>query len=180
MHGGARKGGDTAIAFQALWTFEAQGNKTKLTMSMTFPIAEARDKVVKEYNAIEGGNQTLGRLEEYLSGKKPAFELVLTQVIAAPRERVYEAWTKPEQMAQWFAPKPYQLIVGSMDFRIGGKFSMAMQEPLGDKHAFTGTYRDIAPPAKLSWTGEFTGGSADQISTVVTFEGPASPAGRTN
>ena len=62
---------------------------------------------------------------------RPAFELVLERVIDAPRERVFEAWTKPEQMAQWFAPKPFQLVIHTMDFRPGGRFSMAMRGPDG-------------------------------------------------
>jgi uncharacterized protein YndB with AHSA1/START domain len=102
--------------------------------------------------------------------KNPAFELELTRVIDAPRARVYEAWTQPEQMAQWFAPKPFQLIIDKFDFRPGGRFSMAMRDPNGKDLPFTGTYREIIPPAKLSWTGEFSSGPSDQMSTVVTFE----------
>ena len=47
---------------------------------------------------------------------------------------------------------------------------MAMRGPDGQDFPFTGTYREIVPPAKLSWTGEFPGGPADQMTTVVTFE----------
>ena len=100
---------------------------------------------------------------------KPAFELAMEKMIAAPRARVFEAWAKPEQMAQWFAPNPYKLIINQMDFRPGGRFSMAMRSPDGNDFPFTGTYREIISPEKLSWTGEFTSGPADQISTVVTF-----------
>jgi len=102
--------------------------------------------------------------------QKPAFELALERVIDAPRARVYEAWTSPKQLAQWFAPQPYQLIIHTMDFRPGGRFSMAMRGPEGNDFPFTGTYREIVPPAKLSWTGEFASGPADQMTTVVTFE----------
>ena len=101
---------------------------------------------------------------------KPAFELVMTRVIDAPRSRVYQAWTTPEQIAQWFAPKPFKLIIDTMDFRAGGRFSMAMCGPDGSRFPFTGTYREIVPPAKLTWTGEFSSGPADQITTVGTFE----------
>ena len=102
--------------------------------------------------------------------KKPAFELELMRVVDAPRERVYKAWTSPKQMAQWFAPKPFQLIIHTMDFRLGGRFSMAMRGPDGKAFPFTGMYREIVPPAKLVWTGEFASGPADQMTTVVTFE----------
>lgn len=52
--------------FQTTVTFEKQGNKTFLIMKAVFATAEERDKVIKEYGALEGGNQTLSRLEEYL------------------------------------------------------------------------------------------------------------------
>jgi len=65
-HGGGKKGGPAA-QFQATWTFEALGDQTKLTLQMVFPTAVARDQVVKQYNAIEGGNQTLDRLADHLA-----------------------------------------------------------------------------------------------------------------
>jgi uncharacterized protein YndB with AHSA1/START domain len=52
----------------ATWTFEAlDGNKTRVTIRMVFPSAADRDHVIKEYGAIEGGKQTLGRLADYLT-----------------------------------------------------------------------------------------------------------------
>jgi uncharacterized protein YndB with AHSA1/START domain len=61
--GGEREGPD----FEATVTFLAEGRKTRLIMRSVFPTAAARDHVVKEYKAVEGGNQTLGRLAEYLA-----------------------------------------------------------------------------------------------------------------
>lgn len=100
---------------------------------------------------------------------KPAFELEVDRLIDAPRARVYEAWSKPEQLKQWFAPKPFQLVIKSMDFRDGGRYEMAMRGPNGEDFPFTGTYRDIDPPKTLSWTGEFPDMPKDSILTVVTF-----------
>jgi uncharacterized protein YndB with AHSA1/START domain len=99
----------------------------------------------------------------------PAFELELERLIQAPRARVFEAWTRPEQISQWFAPKPFTLVVHEMDFRPGGRFRMAMRGPNGEDFPFSGTYREIVPPERLSWSGEFSSGPADQISTLVTF-----------
>jgi len=65
-HGGGRKGAP-GVQFEATWTFEALAdNKTRLTIRMMFESAAARDVVVKEYGAVEGGKQTLGRLADYL------------------------------------------------------------------------------------------------------------------
>jgi uncharacterized protein YndB with AHSA1/START domain len=69
-HGGGKEGGKGAH-FEASWTFETvAGGKTKVTARMVFPTAADRDHVVKEYKAIEGGQQTLGRLAEYLAKAK--------------------------------------------------------------------------------------------------------------
>jgi uncharacterized protein YndB with AHSA1/START domain len=62
-HGGA-KGGPT---FRASWTFDAEGSKTRLTLLMVFPTAKQRDGVAKQFKAVEGGNQTLDRLQEFLA-----------------------------------------------------------------------------------------------------------------
>jgi uncharacterized protein YndB with AHSA1/START domain len=69
-HGGRRKGGPGAT-FVATWTFDVvDANKTKLTMRSVFASAADRDKIVKEYGAIEGGKQTLERLAEHLPKMK--------------------------------------------------------------------------------------------------------------
>lgn len=65
-HGGGKKGGPAA-QFQATWTFEALGDKSRVTIHMLFPTASDRDRVAKEYGAIEGGKQTLERLAEHLA-----------------------------------------------------------------------------------------------------------------
>lgn len=52
--------------FETTVTFESQGNKTLITLRAVFVTAEEYQKVVKEYGAIEGANQTLNRFEEFL------------------------------------------------------------------------------------------------------------------
>lgn len=58
---------DGKVQFQAVITFEEQNGKTLVTMKSIFPSKEERDFVVKEVGAIEGGKQTLGRLDLYIS-----------------------------------------------------------------------------------------------------------------
>lgn len=63
---GKREGGP-GTSFVSTWTFEALGHgKTQVTIRMVFPSTADRDFVVKEFNALEGGNQTLDRLGEFL------------------------------------------------------------------------------------------------------------------
>jgi uncharacterized protein YndB with AHSA1/START domain len=59
-------GEDAQAPFHVTVTFAEQAGKTELTMRSLFASAADRDRVVEEFGAIEGGNQTLGRLAEYL------------------------------------------------------------------------------------------------------------------
>ena len=66
-HGGGKPGG-TEATFQSTWTFEAvSSGRTRVTIRMVFPTAAMRDTIAKEYGAVEGGNQTLARLAEFLA-----------------------------------------------------------------------------------------------------------------
>jgi uncharacterized protein YndB with AHSA1/START domain len=60
-------GDDEREHFKVIVTFDDNNGKTDLTMRSIFPTVAERDAVVKEYGAIEGGNQTIDRLEEYLA-----------------------------------------------------------------------------------------------------------------
>ena len=64
-HGGGEEG--DSDRFHATITFAEEGGKTRVTMRTLFASAAERDRVVKEVRAIEGGNQTLDRLGEYLA-----------------------------------------------------------------------------------------------------------------
>ena len=187
-HGGGREEGPGAT-FVATWTFETvEGNKTRLTGRMVFPSKEARDFVVREFGAIEGGKQTLERASEYLAGllSKP---FVISREFRAPRELVWQAWTERERLMQWFGPKGATTGVATMDFRPGGRFLFCMTTPEGKEMWGKFEYREIVPPAKLVWVNSFSdqdGGITHhplskeawplQLLTVVTF---AETAGKT-
>jgi uncharacterized protein YndB with AHSA1/START domain len=61
---------DDPDAFESVLTFEARGDMTEVVMRSIFPTAELRDQAVKEYHAIEGGEQTLGRLADYVEAQE--------------------------------------------------------------------------------------------------------------
>ncbi len=69
MEGG--KKGAPSHQFEATWTFEAQGDRTRLTLRMLFQSAEIREHVAEAYGVMAGGNQTLDRLGEHLAKSLP-------------------------------------------------------------------------------------------------------------
>ncbi|MFO1079686.1 MAG: SRPBCC domain-containing protein [Reyranellaceae bacterium] len=73
--------------------------------------------------------------------------LVLVRRLAAPPPRVFEAWTDPAQVAVWWDPTGTPLLRCEIDLRVGGQFSFVGQNR--EAPAFTGIYREIAPPHRL-------------------------------
>jgi uncharacterized protein YndB with AHSA1/START domain len=170
--GGRREGGPS-VEFEQTVTFDDVGGKTRVTMRLLFPSAEQRDRVVREFNAIEGGNQTLDRLGERLaemkSGEK---ELVLTRVFDAPREVVFKAWTDPARLKRWWGPKRFTNPVCEVDVRPGGAMRIHMRGPDGTVYPMTGVYHEIVEPERLVFTASALDANGDPLfeqMTIVTF-----------
>lgn len=68
---------------------------------------------------------------------------------------VWDAWTKPELLDQWWAPKPYQTITKSMDFREGGYWHYSMKGPNADCHWCRADYEHIDPHVTFSGLDAF-------------------------
>jgi uncharacterized protein YndB with AHSA1/START domain len=82
-------------------------------------------------------------------------ELVLTRLINAPREKVYRAWTDPELLKQWFAPKPYTTPVVEIDVRPGGSAYFVMRGPDGKDLPNRGVYLEVVPNERLVSTDAY-------------------------
>ena len=156
-HGGGRKGA-RGVTFVATWTFEpVDGNKTRVTIHSVFPSAEDRDRVVREYGAIEGGKQTLARLAGHLPAMAPARgEFILHRIFAAPRALVWKAWTEAEHLQRWFGPKGFTMPACSLDLRPGGVFLYGMKSPDGHEMWGKWIFREIVPPEKLVVIASFS------------------------
>jgi len=68
----------------------------------------------------------------------------------APIEQVWKAWTQPELLDQWWAPKPWKANTKSMDFREGGRWFYYMEGPDGTRHYCKVDYKTIVPNQSFS------------------------------
>jgi uncharacterized protein YndB with AHSA1/START domain len=93
-------------------------------------------------------------------------DIVITRSFDAPRTVVFEAWTKAEHVTQWWDPSGAPLAVCEIDLRPNGAFRFVHRGPDGPGHAFAGTYREIAPPARLVFTTPSPSG-AESVGTLV-------------
>lgn len=141
--------------FQTILTLEEeQDGKTRLTMRSIFPTAAARAQAIKEHGAVEGGNQTIDRLVDLLANAADR-ELVITRVFDAPRSLVWQAWTDPVHIAQWWGPQGFGARVPAMDLRPGGHWRYIMIGPDGAEYASQGVIREVVPLERLVTTDEF-------------------------
>ncbi len=101
-------------------------------------------------------------------------DLLLTRLIDAPCERVYQAWTDPALLRQWFAPLPYTTPVAELDVRPGGRSLIVMRSPDGNEIPCPGIYLEVIPNRKLVSTDAYTDAWVPSekpfMTLVLTFE----------
>jgi uncharacterized protein YndB with AHSA1/START domain len=86
---------------------------------------------------------------------KDALEVRSSRVFKASRERIWQAVTDPEQIAQWWGPRNLKTTVDTHEFRVGGKWRLIHEDDKGDQYAFRGEFREIVKPEKIVETFEF-------------------------
>lgn len=110
---------------------------------------------------------------EDLSEFDPALDLVLQREIAAPREILYQCWTTPEHLMQWFVPKPHRVTACRLDVRVGGACDTTFDVE-GNVMENRGVYLEVVPNERLVFTDTYTEGwkpAAEPFMTaIVTFE----------
>jgi uncharacterized protein YndB with AHSA1/START domain len=79
-------------------------------------------------------------------------DLVLERLLDAPRDLVWKAWTDPEQLRKWWAPRPYQTPECEMELRPGGRFYTRMTGPNGFDFRGTGCFLEVVEGEKIVWT----------------------------
>jgi uncharacterized protein YndB with AHSA1/START domain len=101
--------------------------------------------------------------------RKSERELVVTRTFNGPARVVFEAWTKPELLKLWWAPKSFgvSLLSCEADVRVGGRYRFEIGREGSEPMAFFGKYIEVAPPSRLVWTNEE---SQDGAVTTVTFQ----------
>lgn len=97
----------------------------------------------------------------------------LTRLIEAPREVVFEVWTRPEHLVEWWGPAGFSLPGCELDFRVGGAFCYRMHNPADGDHWLRGVFREIVEPERIAFT--FAWGDAERATgpvmlVTVTFE----------
>jgi uncharacterized protein YndB with AHSA1/START domain len=105
------------------------------------------------------------------SERKSERELVVTRTFNAPARIVFETWTKPELLKQWWAPKSFglTLLACEADVRAGGRYRLVFSHASSPQPMeFFGRYIEVTPYSRLVWTNDE--GDEGGAVTTVTFE----------
>jgi uncharacterized protein YndB with AHSA1/START domain len=103
--------------------------------------------------------------------RKSERELVVTRTFNGPPRIVFEAWTKPELLKRWWAPKSFgvSFLSCEADVRTGGRYRFVFGHASSEKPMeFFGRYIEVTPYSRVVWTSD-EGGEAGAVTTV-TFE----------
>lgn len=104
----------------------------------------------------------------------PKRDLVLERVVDVPRELVWRAWTRPEDLKKWFAPLPWTTVECEIDLRPGGICRTVMRSPEGQDFPNVGCYLEIVENERLVFTDVLASGYRPSekpfFTAVITFE----------
>ncbi len=97
-------------------------------------------------------------------------EIVISRVIDAPRELVFEAFTEVRHLSQWWGPEGFTTTTRSFEFRAGGEWVFVMHGPDGTDYQEWISWTELIPPEKIALLhGEYRG-DPNAFESVLTFE----------
>jgi uncharacterized protein YndB with AHSA1/START domain len=90
-------------------------------------------------------------------------EVVVSRVIDAPLEAVWNAWNEPARIKQWWGPQYFTSPSCMVDFRVGGAYLFCMQAPQGQQFFSAGTYQEIVPFEKIVYSDHLANEAGDLV-----------------
>lgn len=78
-------------------------------------------------------------------------ELIITRTLNAPVELVWEVWTKPEHIANWWGPNGFTNTISTMDVAPGGQWNLVMHGPDGTDYVNKSTFKEVIPLKRISY-----------------------------
>jgi uncharacterized protein YndB with AHSA1/START domain len=100
-------------------------------------------------------------------------EIVMSRVIGAPRELVFEAFTQVRHLSRWWGPEGFSTTTRSFEFRVGGAWDFVMHGPDGTDYQEWITWREIVPPERIALLHGESRDDPNAFESVLAFE----PAG---
>ena len=154
-HGGDDESKPEFNASMALEDLGGLGEQTQVTLRLVLQSEEQRAQLVK-FGAVEGGEQTLARLDAYVSPTPPDQCFAISRTFDAPLARAWQAWSEPERFRQWWGPQGCTIKLKTMDFAEGGELHYAMTWPGAPDMWGKFVYARIMPQQRIAFVNSFS------------------------
>jgi uncharacterized protein YndB with AHSA1/START domain len=153
-------GTNALLEVRQTFAFEDEMGKTRFTLSAHVVHAEGAGLEAQK-GMEQGWVQTLDKLETLLrtggtmtttgmsSASTADREIVASRVFAAPRERVWHAWTTREEIEKWWGPNGFSTTTEIMDVRPGGEWNFYMHGPDGTDYRNEIVYVEVKKPERI-------------------------------
>lgn len=115
-------------------------------------LQEKLEQMKAEHFANDSPDPTLLHHDRSVSGQK-GFQMRLCRTILASQQEIFDAWTEPKKLKEWFASDVYETITAKVDLRVGSQYCLTVRRlPGGEQFDLIGYYLDISYPFKLVYT----------------------------
>ena len=111
----------------------------------------------------------------------PATDLSFTRTLAAPRQLIWECWTRPEHIPHFFVPAPHKVTNVDIDLKVGGRFNTTFDVE-GNVMENHGVYLEVVPEERLVFTDSYSEGwkpAAEPFMTAILLLADAPGGGTT-
>lgn len=102
-----------------------------------------------------------------MGGAATGSRLEFRRRLAAPRERVFRAWTEAAGLSRWLAPGEARVVAAEADAKPGGRWSVTMRGPAGEAWVVGGVYEEVTAPSRVALTWRWSHEPEDARSRVV-------------
>jgi len=96
-------------------------------------------------------------------------EIVISRVISAPRELVFEAFTEVRHLSRWWGPEGFTTTTRAFEFRVGGEWDFVMHGPDGTDYQEWITWTELTPPERIALLHGESRGDPNAFESILTF-----------
>jgi uncharacterized protein YndB with AHSA1/START domain len=97
-------------------------------------------------------------------------QIVVTRSFDAPRELVFNAFTDPEAIRQWWGWRDNETVVDELEARPGGRWRFVQRSRDGNEHGFHGVFHEAAAPERMVYTFEYEGMPGHVLLETITLQ----------
>jgi uncharacterized protein YndB with AHSA1/START domain len=137
------------------------------TVTLVAHVLQAAPEAFEDLAGMhEGWRQSFERLESQVATSASEYEMVVSRLLNAPRELVFDVWTDPRHLGEWWGPVGFTTSTQHMDLRPGGEWIHVMHGPDGIDYPNHTVFIEVNRPSRLVYTNR----GGDAVTDPASFE----------